>query len=124
MQGVGLKSVGMLKSCQNDYQRCRLLTVARKVPESSMVRKNSVSTPAIFTKPAPTEQISTIAVKMKYKSRLTSVTLLHVRNFDDSLTVTRTGRETHVPIKYKVATRFPRRNNVPSSKHKRPVRWS
>ena len=44
-----------------------LLTVARRTPESSMVRKNSVSTPAIFTKPAPTEQISTIAVKMEQK---------------------------------------------------------
>jgi len=42
-----------------------LLTVARKVPESSIVKKNSVSTPAIFTNPAPTEQISTIAVRVK-----------------------------------------------------------
>jgi len=44
-----------------------LLTVARRTPESSMVRKNSVSTPAIFTRPAPTEQISTIAVKIEQK---------------------------------------------------------
>ena len=44
-----------------------LLTVARRTPESSIVRKNSVSTPAIFTKPAPTEQISTIAVKIEQK---------------------------------------------------------
>lgn len=48
-----------------------VLTVARKVPESSMVRKNSVSTPAILTKPAPTGQISTIAVKIKRNSLLT-----------------------------------------------------
>ena len=39
--------------------------MARRVPESSIVRKNSVSTPAIFTKPAPTEHISTIAVEWK-----------------------------------------------------------
>jgi len=53
-----------------------LLTVARRTPESSIVTKNSVSTPAIFTKPAPTEQISTIAVKIEHK--IFSYHCLHV----------------------------------------------